>query len=143
MKAGDVLAELEHADLDAMLESRKVAVALAEAQVAEAKFNVEQAERDYARQKDLAKRKAGITADLEKAQTARDANKMILQAREASVAAPHDLRVEVEQEGRGLERKPFDRHETRADLVPERWRDERRRVLRPCPRQVQGQRQLD
>ena len=32
VKAGDVLAELEHADLDAMLASRNVAVALAEAQ---------------------------------------------------------------------------------------------------------------
>ena len=87
LDGGDVLAELEHADLDAMLGSRKVAVDLAEAQLAEARFTAAQSERDYARQQDLLKRKAGVTADLEKAQTARDANKTILLAREASVAA--------------------------------------------------------
>jgi RND family efflux transporter MFP subunit len=102
VKAGDVLAELEHADLDAMLGSRKVAVALAEAQLAEAKFNVTQSERDYARQQDLAKRKAGVTADLEKAQTARDASKMILQAREASVAAAKNAVREAEEAIRNM-----------------------------------------
>jgi RND family efflux transporter MFP subunit len=85
-----------------MLGSRKVAVALAEAQLAEAKFNVTQSERDYARQQDLAKRKAGVTADLEKAQTARDANKMILQAREASVAAAKNAVREAEEAIRNM-----------------------------------------
>jgi RND family efflux transporter MFP subunit len=102
VKAGDVLAELEHADLDAMLESRKVAVALAEAQVAEAKFNAEQAERDYAREQDVFKRNAGTQAALEKARTTRDANKTILQAREASVAAAKNAIREAEEAIRNM-----------------------------------------
>ena len=102
VKAGDVLAELEHADLDAMLESRKVAVALAEAQLAEAKFNVTQSERDYARQQDLSKRKAGVTADLEKAETTLNANKTIFQARAASVAAAKNAVREAEEAIRNM-----------------------------------------
>ena len=102
VKAGDVLAELEHADLDAMLESRKVAVALAEAQLAEAEFNVTQSERDFARQQDLLKRKAGVTADLEKAETMLNANKTILQARAASVAAAKNAVREAEEAIRNM-----------------------------------------
>ena len=102
VKAGDVLAELEHADLDAMLESRKVAVALAEAQLAEAKFNVTQSERDFARQQDLSKRKAGVTADLEKAETTLNANKTIFQARAASVAAAKNAVREAEEAIRNM-----------------------------------------
>ncbi|WP_428308778.1 efflux RND transporter periplasmic adaptor subunit [Lacipirellula sp.] len=102
VKAGDVLAELEHADLDAMLESRKVAVALAEAQVAEAKFNAEQSQRDFKREQDVFKRNAGTQAALEKAQTTRDANKTILQAREASVAAAKNAVKEAEEAIRNM-----------------------------------------
>jgi RND family efflux transporter MFP subunit len=102
VKAGDVLAELEHADLDAMLESRKVAVALAEAQVAEAKFNAEQSQRDFDREQDVFKRNAGTKAALEKAQTTRDANKTILQAREASVAAAKNAVREAEEAIRNM-----------------------------------------
>jgi RND family efflux transporter MFP subunit len=102
VKAGDVLAELEHADLDAMLESRKVAVALAEAQLNEAEFNVTQSERDFARQKDLAKRNAGITADLERAETSLNANRTILQARKASVAAAQNAVREAEEAIRNM-----------------------------------------
>lgn len=102
VKAGDVLAELEHADLDAMLESRKVAVALAEAQLAEAEFNVTQSKRDYARQQDLSKRNAGITADLEKAETSLNANKTILQARQAAVAAAKNAVREAEEAIRNM-----------------------------------------
>jgi RND family efflux transporter MFP subunit len=102
VKAGDVLAELEHADLDAMLESRKVAVALAEAQLAEAEFNVTQSQRDYARQQDLAKRNAGVTSDLEKAETALNASRTIRQAREASVAAAKNAVREAEEAIRNM-----------------------------------------
>ncbi|QDT72326.1 efflux RND transporter periplasmic adaptor subunit [Lacipirellula limnantheis] len=102
VKAGDVLAELEHADLDAMLASRKVAVALAEAQLAEAKFNAEQVERDYAREQDVFKRNAGTKSALEKSRTARDASKSILQAREASVAAAKNAVREAEESIRNM-----------------------------------------
>ncbi len=56
VKAGDVLAELEHSDLDAVLASRKVAVTLAEAQQSEAESNVAQAKRDIDRARDLSPR---------------------------------------------------------------------------------------
>lgn len=102
VKAGDVLAELEHADLDAMLESRKVAVALAEAQLAEAEFNATQSKRDFARQQDLLKRKAGITADLEKAETSLNANQTILLARKASVDAAKNAVREAEEAIRNM-----------------------------------------
>jgi len=87
VKAGDVLAELEHADLDAALASRKVAVKLAEAQLAEAQFNLKQAERDLAREKDVYQRKAGTESGLERAETAQLAAKAILEAREAALEA--------------------------------------------------------
>lgn len=102
VKAGDVLAELEHADLDAMLESRKVAVALAEAQLTEAEFNAAQSKRDFARQQDLLKRKAGITADLEKAETSLNANQTILLARKASVDAAKNAVREAEEAIRNM-----------------------------------------
>lgn len=102
VKAGDVLAELEHADLDAMLESRKVAVTLAEAQLAEAKLNLEQSKRDNLREQDVFKRNAGTKAALEKAETQYRAAEAILQAREAAVAAAKNAVREAEEAIRNM-----------------------------------------
>lgn len=97
VKAGDVLAELEHADLDAGLASRKVAVKLAEAQLAEAEFNLKQAERDLVREKDVYQRKAGTESGLERAETAQLAAQAILQARQAALEAAKSSVLEGEE----------------------------------------------
>lgn len=102
VKAGDVLAELEHADLDAALASRKVAVKLAEAQLTEAQINLAQAERDLVRERDVYKRKAGTDADLERAETAQLAAKAILQAREAALEAAKSAVREADESIRNM-----------------------------------------
>lgn len=102
VKAGDVLAELEHADLDAALASRKVAVTLAEAQRAEASFNFAQAERDLKREQDVYARKAGTDAGLERAETTFRAAQAVLQAREAALAAAKSAVVEGEEAIRNM-----------------------------------------
>lgn len=102
VKAGDVLAELEHADLDAMLESRKVAVTLAEAQLAEAELNLAQSKRDNLREQDVFKRNAGTQAALEKAETQNRAAEAVLQARQAAVAAAKNAVREAEEAIRNM-----------------------------------------
>jgi RND family efflux transporter MFP subunit len=97
VKAGDVLAELEHADLDAVLASRQVAVAVAEAQLAEADFNLEQAQRDMAREQDVFSRNASTQAALEKAQTTYNAAQAIHRAKKAAVDAAKSAVVEAQQ----------------------------------------------
>jgi RND family efflux transporter MFP subunit len=69
VRAGDLLAELEHTDLDAMLASKKAQVKYAEAVAAEAKRQVAQKERDFAREQSLFAKKAGTQAALETAET--------------------------------------------------------------------------
>lgn len=102
VKAGDVLAELEHADLDAGLASRKVAVTLAEAQLSEAQFNLTQAERDLARERNVFARKAGTDSGLERAETTFHAATAILQARQASLEAAKSSVVEGEEAVRNM-----------------------------------------
>jgi RND family efflux transporter MFP subunit len=102
VKAGDVLAELEHTDLDAMLESRKVAVQLAEAQVTEAEANLAQAKRDVQREQDVFNRLAGARATLEKAETTANAAQAIYDARVAAVAAARASVVEAEEAIRNM-----------------------------------------
>ena len=67
--AGDLLAELEHSDLDAMLASKTAQVRYAEAVAAEAKRQAAQKERDFAREQSLFDKKAGTQAALETAET--------------------------------------------------------------------------
>ncbi len=81
VKAGDVLAELEHSDLDAMLATRRVAVTQAEAELAEAEFNVEQARRDLARERTIFEQDAGTKSGLERAETNFQAAQAIQRAR--------------------------------------------------------------
>jgi RND family efflux transporter MFP subunit len=102
VRAGDVLAELEHTDLDAMLASRRVDVQLAEAQEAEAKTNLDQAERDVARERGVYERLAGTRATLERAETTFAAAQAIHNARSAAVAAAKAAVVEAEEAIRNM-----------------------------------------
>jgi RND family efflux transporter MFP subunit len=102
VKAGDVLAELEHSDLDAMLASRKVAVVLAEAQLNEATTNLALAERDRTRERDIFQRNAGTRAVLDRAETTFEAAKAIQQARAAAVDAAKSAVVEAEESVRNM-----------------------------------------
>lgn len=69
VRAGDLLAELEHSDLDAILASKQAQVKYAEAVAAEGERNAAQKERDFARERSLFERKAGTQAALETAET--------------------------------------------------------------------------
>ena len=69
VRAGDLLAELEHSDLDAILASKQAQVKYAEAVAAEAKRTASQEERDFAREQSLFNKKAGTQAALETAET--------------------------------------------------------------------------
>lgn len=102
VQAGDVLAELEHSDLDAMLASRKVAVERAEAELAEAELNLAQAERDLTREKGVFGRGAGTQATLERAQTDYQAAAAVQQARTAAVEAARAAVVEAEESVRNM-----------------------------------------
>jgi RND family efflux transporter MFP subunit len=102
VQAGDVLAELEHSDLDAMLASRRVAVQLAEAELAEAASNRDQAKRDVDRERDVFERLAGTRSTLERAETAYIVAQAIHNARAASVAAAKSAVVEAEEAVRNM-----------------------------------------
>ena len=102
VKAGDILAELEHSDLDAMLASRKVAVAQAEAELAEAELNLAQADRDLVRERDVFQRNAGTRAGLEKIETIHKAAGAVQQARAAAVEAAKSAVLEAEQAVRNM-----------------------------------------
>jgi RND family efflux transporter MFP subunit len=102
VKAGDVLAELEHSDLDAMLASRKVAVTHAQAELEEARFNLEQAARDLARERDIFQRNAGTRATLEQAETAQKAAAAVERARSAAVDAAKAAVIEAEEAVRNM-----------------------------------------
>lgn len=102
VKKGDVLAELEHSDLDAALASRKVAVDLAKAQLAEAEFNVTQAERDLKREQDVMRRNAGTTQALEQAETALSVAQTTVQARIASLEAAKSSVKEAQEAIRNM-----------------------------------------
>lgn len=97
VKAGAVLAELEHSDLDATLASRKVAVQLAEAQISEAEFTLAQNERNMNRQRQLLERNAGTLEALEQAETAYQVAQATLAARQASLASAKASVVEAEE----------------------------------------------
>jgi RND family efflux transporter MFP subunit len=81
-----LLAELEHQDLDAMLESRKASKLQAEADLAETKTNLAQKERDLKRETAVRQKGAGAEAALEAAQTAFATARIRVQALEAAVA---------------------------------------------------------
>lgn len=86
VEAKDLLAVLEHADLDAQLASRQVSVAQAKAELLEAQNLHAQAQRDVTRERDVFARNAGTKAGLERAETELAAAEARLAAREAAVA---------------------------------------------------------
>ncbi|MBI2826629.1 MAG: efflux RND transporter periplasmic adaptor subunit [Planctomycetia bacterium] len=86
VEQGDLLAELEHADLDAILASKQIAVKYAEAVLAEAKNHVAQRERDFAREQALFARNAGTQVALETAETEYRVAAAHVDALEANVA---------------------------------------------------------
>ncbi|MCC6491866.1 MAG: efflux RND transporter periplasmic adaptor subunit [Pirellulales bacterium] len=102
VKAGAVLAELEHSDLDAALASRKVAVARAEAELAEAELNLSQAQRDLEREKGIFARHAGTQATLDQADTTFRAAAAVQRARIAAVEAAKAAVVEAEESVRNM-----------------------------------------
>jgi RND family efflux transporter MFP subunit len=102
VKAGDTLAELEHADLDAMLASKKVAVELAEAQVSEAEFNLKQSERNLKRQQQLLERSAGTVEAAEQAETAHQVAQATVKARKASLSSARSSVIEAEEAIRNM-----------------------------------------
>jgi RND family efflux transporter MFP subunit len=102
VKAGDILAELEHSDLDAMLASRRVDVQLAEAQLEEADSALAQAKRDVDRERDVYDRLAGTRSALERAETAYTTAQAVRNARAAAVEAAKSAVVEAEEAVRNM-----------------------------------------
>jgi RND family efflux transporter MFP subunit len=92
---GDLLAELEHLDLDAQLASRSAAVKEAEADLAESRHNLVQRDRDYRREQELQAQRAGTLAALETAETAFKAAEVRVQALEAALAAANSRENEA------------------------------------------------
>lgn len=97
VQAGDILAELEHSDLDASLASRKVAVLLAAAQVSEAEYTLAQSERNMNRQRQLLERNAGTVEAVEQAETAYQVAQATQQARVAALDAAKSNVIEAEE----------------------------------------------
>jgi RND family efflux transporter MFP subunit len=97
VRTGDVLAELEHSDLDASLASRKVAVTLAEAQISEAEYTLAQNERNMNRQRQLLERNAGTLEGVEQAETAFQVSQATLAAREAALESAKASVTEAEE----------------------------------------------
>ncbi|HMP06230.1 MAG TPA: efflux RND transporter periplasmic adaptor subunit, partial [Lacipirellulaceae bacterium] len=102
VRAGDLLAELEHADLDATLASRQVAVTTAEAQLAEAQITLAQAERDAVRERELHRRGVGTDAALEQAEMRFSVAQAIISARTAAVDSARAAVREAEEAIRNM-----------------------------------------
>jgi HlyD family secretion protein len=109
VRKGEVMAQIEHADTDALLEASRRAVAEADAQLAQAVAARDEDVRSYERQRALMK--DGITTDaaLSGAQAAAAVSAARVRSAEAAIASAH-ARVRVAEEA--LEntnvRAPFD-----------------------------------
>jgi HlyD family secretion protein len=109
VRKGEVMAEIEHADIDAQLEASRRAVAEAEAALVQAIASRDEDNRAYDRQRSLMK--DGITTDaaLTAAQAAAAVSAARVKSAEAAIASSH-ARVRVTEEA--LEntnvRAPFD-----------------------------------
>ncbi|HEV3023087.1 MAG TPA: efflux RND transporter periplasmic adaptor subunit, partial [Pirellulales bacterium] len=84
---GDLLAVMEHDDLIALLESRKVAVEQAQADLDQAQLAMTQRERDYGREQNVNRKGAGTKAALETSETDFKTAKARLDAMAAAVRA--------------------------------------------------------
>jgi len=102
VEAGQLLAILEHADLDAALAALKVAVQQAKAELAEAKNHLVQADRDRSRQRAIFAKGAGSAEELETAETAFEAATARVEALTAAVAGAEARVVEGQEAVRNM-----------------------------------------
>ena len=86
VEENQLLAELEHKDLDAILDSRKAGKLQAEAELADAKNTLALKDRDYQRELAIRQKRAGTEAALDAALSAFESAKVRVQALEAAVA---------------------------------------------------------
>lgn len=94
---GELLAVLEHAEIDAALASRRVAVLQAEADLEEADTLLKQKERNYKREKSVWERGAGTEAALETSETDFLSAKAHVNALKAAIRAAEARVVEAEE----------------------------------------------
>jgi RND family efflux transporter MFP subunit len=102
VQAGDLLAELEHSDLDANLATRRAAVEQAEAQLAEAEFNEQQAQRELEREQHIFEQGAGTTEEVERTETRLRAARAVRLARVAAASAARSAVLEAEEAVRNM-----------------------------------------
>lgn len=109
VKKGELLAVLEHSDLDAILESRQAQLERAKAELAEAKVTLREKRRRADRAADLVSRKNISVEDLDRELTERDVASTKVVALEASLKL---IQAQVHEAERNLEnmmiRAPFD-----------------------------------
>jgi RND family efflux transporter MFP subunit len=87
VRKGDLLAVLEHDDLIALLESRRVAVEQCEADLDQARLALMQRERDFGREQNVNRKGAGTKAALETSETDFKTARARVEAMAASVRA--------------------------------------------------------
>jgi RND family efflux transporter MFP subunit len=109
VRKGQVIAQIEHADVDAQLEAARRGVAEAEAQLAQAVASRDEDRRNLERQRALAKDGIATTATLTAAEAAADVSAARVKSADAAIASAR-ARVRVTEEA--LEntnvRAPFD-----------------------------------
>jgi RND family efflux transporter MFP subunit len=109
VKKGDLLAVLEHDDLAAMLDYRQVMVEQAQADLAQARRQLEQRERDFGREQEIHRRGAGTHAALDTVETDFHTAKIRVDALSAAVRAAQAQARETEQAIRNMHvYAPFD-----------------------------------
>ncbi len=109
VKKGDLLAVLEHDDLVAMLDHRRVMVEQSQAELAQAQRQLQQRERDFGREQQIHRRGAGTNAALETSETDFQMAKLRVDSLSASVRAAEAQVREMEQSIRNMHiYAPFD-----------------------------------
>lgn len=93
----EIIAVLEHADLDASLASMKAAMEQVRFELAEADASLEQSDRDLKRAESLDKKGIVARADYEQAQSQRKVAAARVQSRRASLVAAEARASEIEQ----------------------------------------------
>lgn len=97
VKKGDVLAELEHKDLDAMLASRKAQVLRTQAELREALVDQKEKGREATRAQSLYSRKMAAIEEYQKAQAAEGMCEARVAALEAGIALQKANATEIEE----------------------------------------------
>lgn len=109
VRKGAIIAELEHADIDAQLEAARRAVAEAEAGLAQAMASRDEDMRQLERQRALAKEGIATTAALTAADAAAAVSAARVKSAEAAIASAHArVRVTAEALENTNVRAPFD-----------------------------------